>query len=117
MRNYQQEGETVTLTAPSGGVVSGVGYVIGSMFVVATSTVAETLPFEGQTDGIFVMPKAASGSGKAFTEGEAVFWNNTLKQWDKTGSGFFQVGVVVAAALTTATTCVVAINRRVLTAV
>ena len=116
--NYSQPGDTLTLIAPSGGVVAGKGYVIGSLFVVALVTAAEGASFAGMAEGVFRMDKAASGSGKAFTAGEAVFWDNgSNKRWDKTASGFFQIGVAVAAALTTDTTCLVRINQRALAAV
>jgi len=113
--NFVQPGNVLTLIAPSGGVVSGVGYVIGSHFVVALVTAAQGATFTGMTEGVFRMKKAAAGSGKAFTAGEAIFWDNGAnKQWDKTGSGFFQVGVAVDAAATTDTTVLVRIGERAL---
>ncbi len=116
--NYVQKGDTLTLIAPSGGVVSGQGYVIGSLFVVALVTAAAGAPFSGMTEGVFRMTKATHASTKAFTEGEAIFWDNgSNKRWDKTATGFFQVGVAVAAAGSTETTVLVEINRRTLTAV
>lgn len=116
--NFIQCGDTLTLIAPSGGVVAGKGYVIGSLFVVALTTAAAAAEFQGMTEGVFLMTKAASGSGKAFTAGEAIFWDNgSNKQWDKTATGFYQIGVAVEAATTTATTVKVAINVRALAAV
>lgn len=116
--NYKQEGDVLSLIAPSGGVVAGKGYVIGSLFVVALVTAAAGEVFAGATEGVFEMTKNAAGSGKAFTAGEAIFWDNgSDKRWDKTATGFFQCGVAVAAAATDATTVQVAINTRALTAV
>jgi predicted RecA/RadA family phage recombinase len=116
--NFVQPGDTLTLIAPAGGVVAGAGYVIGSIFVVALVSASAGATFSGMAEGVFRMTKAASGSGKAFTEGEAVFWDNGAnKRWDKTASGFFQIGVAVAAAATTDTTCLVRINQRALAAV
>lgn len=115
--NFVQRGETLPLKAPSGGVVSGVGYVIGGLFVVALDTVAEGLPFQGARSGVFEMRKATHASSKAFTEGEGVFWDSGNKRWDKTGSGFFQVGTVVADAASTADRALVAINVQTATAV
>jgi predicted RecA/RadA family phage recombinase len=117
-RNFTQPGDVLTLVAPSGGVVSGAGYVIGSLFVVALVTAAEGATFTGMTEGVFRMTKNAAGSGKAFTAGEAIFWDNgSNKRWDKTASGLFQIGVAVAPALTTDTTVLVRINQRTLAAV
>jgi predicted RecA/RadA family phage recombinase len=116
--NFKQEGDTLSLIAPSGGVVAGKGYVIGSLFVVALVTADAGAIFAGATKGVFEMTKNTGSSGKAFTAGEAIFYDNgTDKRWDKTGSGFYQVGVAVEAATTTATTVKVAINKRELTAV
>ncbi len=117
-RNFIQEGDTLTLVAPSGGVVAGAGYVIGSLFVVALTSAAAGGAFSGMTEGVFSMPKAAAGSGKAFTAGEAIFWDDgSNKRWDKTGAGLFQIGVAVEAAASADTTVKVAINQRALTAV
>lgn len=96
MRNYVQEGKTLTFTAPTGGVVSGGGYMIGGAFVVAAFAAAQTLPFEGDVVGVFDLPKATA---IAFAEGERVFWDNTAKQIKKTASGYFPIGFAAAAAI------------------
>ena len=115
--NFVQPGETLTLVAPAGGVVSGLGYVIGSLFVVALTTAAAGATFTGRTEGVFRMAKA-TGAGKAFTAGEAIFWDNSAnKRWDKTATGFFQIGVAVADAAIGDTTVLVEINMRTLAAV
>ena len=101
--NYKQPGHVLTLTAPSGGVVSGQGYIIGGIFVIALHDAAQTEPFEGQRVGVFTLTKNADASGKDFAEGEAVFWDNTEKRLDKTGTGFFPVGYVAKAAASAAT--------------
>lgn len=72
MNNYIKPGVTMTFTAPSGGVVSGTAYLIGSLLVVAASTVAQTLPFEGVAVGVFTLPKA---TGSAWTEGALLYWD------------------------------------------
>jgi predicted RecA/RadA family phage recombinase len=52
MKNHVAERNTVTLIAPTGGVVKGQGYLIGGRFVVALATVAQTLEFSGLTRGV-----------------------------------------------------------------
>lgn len=112
-RNFVQEGDTLTLIAPSGGVTAGQGYVIGASFVVALTSAAEGAKFDAATEGVFTMTKAAAGSGKAFTQREAIFWDNSSnKRWDKTSAGFFPVGTAVEAADSAATTVKVKINDR-----
>lgn len=73
MQNFIQPGDTVTLTAPSGGVVSGTGYLIGSLFVVACHSADAGASFEGQVSGVFTLPKADS---QAWTEGQKIYWND-----------------------------------------
>ena len=117
-RNFVKEGDTLTLIAPSGGVTAGLGYIIGSLFVVALTSAAQGASFDGATEGVFEMTKNTGASGKDFSAGEAIFWDNgSNKRWDKTSAGFFQIGVAVEAAASTASTVKVAIGRRTLAAV
>jgi predicted RecA/RadA family phage recombinase len=94
MKNYVQDGVTLTLTAPSGGVVSGSAYLIGSILVVAVATVAETLPFVGQRCGVFSLPVTAANTP---AEGGKAYWNDTAKEVTTTASGNTLVGVFVTA--------------------
>lgn len=99
MNNYIQAGETIELTAPSGGVVSGLGYQIGSLFVVAVATVAETLPFQGRRCGLFELVKNA---GEVWTEGMPIYWDATNNEATYTAAGNLYIGVASEAALTAA---------------
>lgn len=74
MQNFKQPGKTMTFTAPTGGVVSGRAYLIGSLLVVACATAAEGAEFEGQVEGVFSLPKAGS---QAWTEGQKVYWDDS----------------------------------------
>ena len=98
MQNFKQIGDTVTLTAPAGGVVSGLGYKIGQIFVVATATVAVGLPFEGKTAGVYEIVK---DSGTAWVEGELLYWDDSAKNVvDASGSvaGKLLIGAATKAA-------------------
>ena len=66
-KNYVQDGDVLTLTAPAGGVVSGSPYTIGSIACVALVTAAEGLPFTAKVTGVFELPCATG-----LTEGAAV---------------------------------------------
>lgn len=95
MNNYKKPGDTMTFTAPGGGVVSGTAYLIGALLVVAASTVAATLPFEGVVEGVFTLPKT---TGTAWTEGEALYWDNSTKKLTTVSTGNTAVGVAAAVA-------------------
>jgi len=103
MNNYVQAGETLTLTAPTGGVVAGTGYKIGGLFVVAVADVAQTLPFEGKRTGVFTLPKVDGGSS-AWTEGVALYWDASAGKATKVAGENMQIGFAAAAAGDSATT-------------
>ena len=90
MRNFVQPGDVMTFTAPSGGVVTGLGYKIGSVFCVAAATIAETLEFEGQITGVFDLVKT---TGQAWTEGQALYWDDSAKKVTSTAGSNMHIGV------------------------
>jgi predicted RecA/RadA family phage recombinase len=94
MINYQQEGDILTLVAPSGGVVSGGVYKIGSFIVVAAAAVAQTLPFEGKRRGVFRVTKVGS---QAWTQGVPVYWDNGNTRFTTTSGGNTLAGAAVEA--------------------
>lgn len=74
MKNGIQSGEILTLTAPSGGVVSGSPYLIGSLLVVAADTAAQDDPFPAVTVGVFDLPKV---DDEAWTEGLKLYFDES----------------------------------------
>jgi predicted RecA/RadA family phage recombinase len=94
MKNFVQDGDIVTLTAPGGGVVGGTAYKIGSLIVVATETVAAGLPFPALVEGVVTHAKAPS---QAWTEGVKVYWDDTNKYFTTTSAGNTLAGVAAAA--------------------
>lgn len=107
MRNYIQPGNTLTLTAPVGGVTAGSAYKIGQILVVAACDAAAGEEFEGQTCGVFDLPK---NTAQALTEGALVYWDTTPGELTTTAAGNLLVGVAVAAALAADTTGRVRLN-------
>jgi predicted RecA/RadA family phage recombinase len=103
MLNYVKAGDSLTLTAPSGGVVAGLGYLIGNTFVIAHETVAQTLPFEGSTCGVFTLVKQG-GAGVTFAEGARVSYDTTNRRCVAPGTGFVPIGRAIAAAVNADTT-------------
>jgi predicted RecA/RadA family phage recombinase len=95
MKNYVGPGEVLELTAPSGGVVAGTAYLIGSLVVVATVTAAEGAKFSALAQGVVTHAKV---SAQAWTEGAKIYWDNTAKNFTTTASGNTLAGVAAAAA-------------------
>ena len=106
-KNFVKPGNVVTLTAPTGGVVSGLGYLIGSLFVVATVDVAQTLPFEGAVEGVWSLLKT---SAQAWTEGQKIYWNTATNLASNDSSTGPLIGVAVAAAANPSATGQVRLN-------
>lgn len=73
MRNYEQPGQVITVTAPAD-VASGQGVLVGDLFGVAQAAALSGQPVEIVTEGVFTLPKV---SGTAINEGVRVFWDST----------------------------------------
>ena len=81
MRTFQQAGETITFTAPVGGVTVDVPVLIGRVVVIPTNTVAAGAEFEGMVEGVFKdMPKT-DGVGTAWTEGAPVYFDSATSEF------------------------------------
>ncbi|WP_242221690.1 DUF2190 family protein [Shinella zoogloeoides] len=106
MKNFVQMGDTLTLTAPYA-VASGAGALVGSIFGVATGTVASGDEGEFKTTGVFDLAKT---SALAISVGDKVYWDNTNKEVNKTASGNTLVGVATTAAANPSATVNVRLN-------
>lgn len=96
MKNYVQPGEDLDLTAPTGGVTTGVGVLIGRLFAIATVTAAAAAAFVGKTRGVIDIAKT---SAQAWVAGEPIYWDDTNKRADNSvAAGFRRIGVAIAAA-------------------
>lgn len=101
MKNKVSDGKQLTFTAPSGGVVSGTAYKIGSVIVVAAISADAGAQFTGEAQGVFTLPKA---TGAAWTEGEKLYWDDTAKDFTGTSTSNTACGYAAAAALSADTT-------------
>lgn len=99
MQNYVQSGKVLELTAPSGGVTSGVPVLIGDLLVVPVASADETEKFSGEVVGVFECAKA---TGEAWTEGDTLYWDNGNSRFTSTASGNYKAGVVAEAAASAA---------------
>ncbi|GAA3704305.1 hypothetical protein GCM10022421_08910 [Oceanisphaera sediminis] len=68
-KNYVQDGGTIVLIAPAGGVVSGGVVVINDLVVVSLADAAAGDPFSACTDGVWSVPCTAG-----LKTGVAVGW-------------------------------------------
>ncbi len=96
MKNYTQKGDTLTLTAPYA-VSSGAGALIGSIFGVAATDIANGAKGEFDLVGCFDLPRA-TGAGTDWTEGTKLYWDNAAKVITKTSAGNTLIGAATAAA-------------------
>jgi predicted RecA/RadA family phage recombinase len=95
-KNYVQPGENLDLTAPTGGVTSGVGVLIGRLLTIALGTVAAGAAFLGRRCGVWDLAKT---NAQAWAVGDKIYWDNTNKRADNVPTaGFRRIGVCVEAA-------------------
>ena len=95
MQNYIQEGDTVDVVAPTGGVVGGNAYLIGKLFGIAVRDAAQGANVGLKTSGVFEVAKV---SAQAWTQGAAIHWDNTAKLFTTVTTGNWFVGVATEAA-------------------
>jgi predicted RecA/RadA family phage recombinase len=94
MRNQTQNGDSCYIVAPTGGFVSGNGYLIGAaLFGVAGFTCAAGATGVLWLKGQYTLPKL---SAQAWTVGQQVFWDNTNFWCTNVVNGNRAIGVAVA---------------------
>ena len=94
MRNHVQMGDIVTLTAPYD-VPAGGGFLVGSIFAVATRAALSGAQVEGQLTGVFDLSKAAG----AVTQGQKIYWDNAAKLVTTTVGANVLIGAATLAAV------------------
>jgi predicted RecA/RadA family phage recombinase len=95
MKTFIQNGDVITVTAPTGGVASGDGVIVGSLFGIAAFTAAEGEAVEIATRGVYILPKNPTA---VIAVGAQVAWDATTKQIDLPGTGLYPVGIATEAA-------------------
>jgi len=93
MKNYVQKGQNLTLTAPRA-LSSGAGFLVGSIFAVASADAALGAPVVGVTEEVFDLPKAAG----AVTPGAKAYWDNTAFVVTTSATGTVLIGAFIQAA-------------------
>lgn len=105
MKNFLGHSNDQMLTAPVA-VASGGGALVGAIFGVAKTNIAQGTRGPFCLTGKFEMPKDAN----AIAEGARVYWDNTNKVMTATANGNTLVGVATLAALAATTTVHVRLN-------
>jgi predicted RecA/RadA family phage recombinase len=95
MKAYVQPGRSLTVTAPAGGVISGQGILIGTLFGIAQYDAVEGAEVEILTEGVVEVPKT---SALQIDVGDRLFWDATNKVVNKTATAQICVGIAVSAA-------------------
>ncbi len=95
MKTFIQTGDVITLAAPSGGVTSGDGVIVGNLFGVAATTAAAGDPVALATRGVYELPKRTTAT---FTAGTVVSYDMPNRRCDAPGSGFYPIGTATEAA-------------------
>ena len=93
--NYIQPGQVITVAAPAGGVLSGDGVLIGTLFGIAQYDAVEGADVEILTEGVVEIAKT---SALQIGIGDRLFWDATNKVVNKTATAQVCVGVAVSAA-------------------
>ncbi len=94
MKNFIQNGHMITVPAPTGGITSGQGMIVGGLFGIAATTAAEGANVEIATTGVYDLPKAPA---TVFTLGDRVAWDDTAKMIAPPAAGLYPVGVAIIA--------------------
>jgi predicted RecA/RadA family phage recombinase len=95
MKNFIQRGVMITVTAPSGGVTSGQGVLLGNLFGIAAKTAAEGDSVQIATVGVYELPKLVSA---VIAAGARIAWDDTAKQVVLPGTGMVPIGIATLAA-------------------
>lgn len=109
MKTFVKQGDTLTVTSPAGGTLSGVPVLIGAaLFGIAVTDSAAGDDIEIKRTGLYTdMPKAA---GAAWAQGDILYWDNTAKAFTKTVASNTRVGVAAQPALSADTVGVVLVG-------
>src|SRR5262245_31229773 len=106
MKNFVQNGNIVTLTAPYART-SGQGLLVGSIFGVAQTDAASGAAVESVVEGVVDLTKV---SAQAWTAGNLIYWDDTAKNATTVSTSNKLVGVAIAAAANPSSTGRVRLN-------
>lgn len=94
-QSFVKPGKTLALVAPYARASSGLGMLVGSIFAVTTSALADGEEGQGEVEGVHTLLKT---SAQAWTVGQKIHWNISTKLLDSDGTTGPMVGVATAIA-------------------
>jgi len=94
MKNANQTGDVLTLTAPYT-VASGAGMLVGSIFGVATAGASSGATVEAETEGVFELAKV---SAQAWSVGQLIYWDDSAKNCTTVSTSNKLIGTATAVA-------------------
>lgn len=101
-RNFVQPGSQIEITAPTGGVTSGVGVLVGSVFGVALVTAVAGATAAIATDGVWTLTKLNT---EVWIVGDKIYWDNAnARASNVLAAGFRLIGHATVAAANPSTT-------------
>lgn len=106
--NLVQEGCYVSLTAPYA-VASGGGALVGSIFGIAVTALANGEVGTFGLEGVRTLPKA-TGASTGGSQGAKAYWNNTNKNVTAASAGNSLIGAFLTTCADGDATCVVLLN-------
>lgn len=95
MKNFIQNGAMITVPAPTGGIASGRGMIVGGLFGIAATNAPEATNVEIATTGVYDLPKAPA---TVLALGDRVAWDDTAKVIAPSATGLYPVGIAITAA-------------------
>lgn len=108
MRNSIQEGDRLALAAPYA-VSSGGGALIGAVFGVAVTDLANAEVGTFALEGVFTQPKA-TGASTGGAQGVKAYWIASTKNISAASSGNTLIGVFAVTCADGDATCTVRLN-------
>ena len=95
MRNYLQRGDALYVSAPTAGVLSGQGLLVGSIFGVASEDALPGVTFAMWLKGVYALPKTAA---QAWNLGDPLYWDTTNLVVSNVASAGPKIGFAITAA-------------------
>ncbi len=93
MKNFIANGSRVTITAGAN-ITSGSGVLVGSLFGVAETDIANGAQGAILVEGVFDLPKTPS---QAWTVGQLIYWDGATSRCTNVAGSLKLIGVAVAA--------------------